>query len=81
MSGEISPFCFQPVGWRQSVGSAGALHPSGAKSFLLAIIPGPTPIFKTKLSSTNCEVPAGWESGSIAPLHSVVWVAVVSVGP
>lgn len=81
MSGKISPFCFQPVGWSQSVGRAGALHPFRAKSFILAIIRVPTPVFKTKPSSTNCEVPTGWERGSIAPLRSVVWVAVVSIGP
>lgn len=75
VSGKISPFCFQPVGWSQSVGSAGALSPFRAKSFLLSMIPVSSPVSKSKLSCTNCEVPTGWEAGALP--HSVV----VSIGP
>lgn len=64
-SGKISLFCFQPVGWSQSVGSAGALCTLRAKSFLLRILPVPSLVFRSKPSPTICEVPAGWEMGAL----------------
>lgn len=57
VSGKISPFCFHPVEsvyWK-------CRCPVLLDQSLFSMISVPSPVFKSKLSSPNCNVPTGWE--------------------